>query len=168
MTGTSPFPPPPTRGSEGTRGLPAAGGPWPHCGSRSAGSCGPPPGLPPPPVPFMLSPAFAISLAERGEKTGARVGGRCQAPCQSHRRRCRRRRAAKKASGGRRRASGLPGGEGGRLAALPPASLPLPGAAAAERPRRARPRGGERRRPEGWVRVHAAGYRGGVRGGARL
>lgn len=139
----------------GGRGLTAA--------AARRGAAGRPPELPPPPVPFMLSPAFAISLAERGEKTGARVGGRCQAPCQSHRRR-RRRRAAKKASGGRRRASGLPGGKGGGWRRCPQPHCPSPGRLLRSL-RRARPRGGERRRPEGWVRVHAAGYRGGVRGG---
>lgn len=57
-----------------------------------------------------------------------------------------------------------PGGKGGGWRRCPQPHCPCPGRLLRSL-RRARPRGGERRRPEGWVRVHAAGYRGGVRGG---
>lgn len=76
----------------------------------------------------------------------------------------RRRRAGEE--GGR---AACPGGKGGGWRRCPQPHCPCPGRLLRSL-RRARPRGGERRRPEGWVRVHAAGYRGGVRGGggARL
>lgn len=152
MTGTSPLPPPPTRGSEGTRGLPAAGGPWPHCGSRSAGSCGPPPRAPPAAGSIhAFSCLRHLPRRARGEDGSARgrpLPGSLSVTPPPPPPRCEEGERGKK--------------EGWRRCPQP--HCPCPGRLLRSL-RRARPHGGERRRPEGWVRVHAAGYRGGVRGG---
>lgn len=140
MTGTSPLPPPPTRGSEGTRGLPAAGGPWPHCGSRSAGSCGPPPRAPPAAGSIhAFSCLRHLPRRARGEDGSARgrpLPGSLSVTPPPPPPRC------EEGERGKKEGERLARGEGGRLAALPPASLPLPGAAAAEPEAGAAPRRG--------------------------